>query len=132
MPRKKKPFSATALSIFLQAEANAKNMSLRDIEAETGISDSALSRIFSGEVADPKASQLAKIANAIGIPVWKVMARANYTDEGPADPTEEMQRIAAIVSDQPDLQSIMGKLIGLSPRDLRAVRKYIELLREGD
>lgn len=120
------------LAAYLKAEAEAHNVTLRDIEAKTGIPDATLSRIFTGEVADPKASQLAKIANAIGIPVWKVMARAGYTDEGPADPTEEMQRIAAIVGDQPELQSIMGKLIGLSPRDLRAVRKYIELLREGD
>lgn len=134
MPRKYKgpPTVRPPLATYLQSEADAKNLSLRDIEAATGISDSALSRIFSGEVTDPKASQLAKIANAIGIPVWRVMAHAGYTDEGPADATEEMQKIAVIVDDQPELQSILRKLIGLSPRDLRAVRKYIELLRSGD
>lgn len=130
MPRKKaakkKP---PELAAYLQAELVARNITLTDLEAVTKIPDATLSRIFSGAVADPKASQLARIARAMGIPVWVVMARADITDDAPADATEEMQRIAAIISDNAELQSVLTKLVGLPARDIRAVRKYIELLK---
>lgn len=129
MPRKKEP---SPLAVYLTQELEARNMSRLELEDATGINDTTLGRILKGTVTDPKASQLAKIARALGIPVWKVMARANYTDEGPADATEEMFRITAIVADNPELTGIMGKLTVLGPKDLRAVRKYVELLIQGD
>lgn len=130
MPRKKGVQKKTPdLATYLQGELVARNLSLTDLEAATQIPDATLSRIFSGAVADPKASQLARIARAMGIPVWAVMARAGITDDAPADATEEMARIAAILSDNAELQSILVKLVGLPARDIRAVRKYIELLK---
>lgn len=132
MPRKKRLVEPPPLARYLTEELANRNLTLLAIEAATGIPDSTLSRIFSGETPDPKASQLAKIARAMGIPGWKVMARAGMTDEQGADSAEELQRIAAIVADHPELQGIMGKLTALGPRDLRAVRKYIELLKGDD
>lgn len=128
MARKKKK-TPPGLAAYLQAELVARNMTLTDLEAATQIPDATLSRILTGAVADPKASQLARIARAMHIPVWTVMARAGITDDAPADATDEMQRIAAIVSDDAELQSVLTKLVGLPARDIRAVRKYIELLK---
>jgi hypothetical protein len=68
----------------------------------------------------------------MGIPWHKVMARAIGSDDTPIDTDAETLRIAALITDEPDLQSIMGKLTTLDPRDLRAVRKYIEMLKSGD
>jgi transcriptional regulator with XRE-family HTH domain len=127
MPRT--PKRTPDLAAYLRDELAARNLTLTDLEAATGIPDATLSRIFSGEVKDPKGSQLARIAQAMQIPAHVILARAGITDTAPADATAELQRIAAIISDKPELQSILDKLIGLSPRDIRAVRKYIELLR---
>lgn len=130
MPRKRRP--PTPLALYLQAEAESRGVTLVALQEATGISDSTLGRIFSGEVKEPKAVHLAKIARALGIPFWKVMDRAGYSDDGPADADEEVRRIAAIITDEPELQSIMHKLVGLSPRDIRVIRKYIEVLKSGD
>lgn len=130
MARKKSaPKKPPKLAVYLQEELVARNLTLTDLETATKIPDATLSRIFSGAVKDPKASQLGRIARAMDIPVWVVLARADITDDAPADATDELQRIAAIVSGDAELQSVMAKLVGLSARDIRAVRKYIELLK---
>lgn len=133
MPRKKRAaHNPTPLAAYLTKELEARNLTLLYIEEVSGIPDSTLSPIFSGEVADPKASLLARIARAMGIPWHKVMARAVGEDDTPIDTDEEALRIATLIADDPDLQSVMGKLTTLDPRDLRAVRKYIELLKSND
>lgn len=133
MPRKKRTtHKPTPLSAYLTKELEDRNLTLLYIQDVTKIPDSTLSPIFSGEVADPKASLLAKIARAMGIPWYKVMAHAIGEDETPIDADEETARIASLIADDAELQSVMGKLTTLDPRDLRAVRKYIELLKSGD
>jgi transcriptional regulator with XRE-family HTH domain len=134
MPRKKKaaPDPLPPLAEYLTKELHDRNLTLLEIADVTGIPDSTLSPIFSGQVAEPKATQLSKIARAMGIPWHKVMARATGDDDAPVDTDAEMQRIAIIIADTPELSGIMGKLTTLGPRDLRAVRKYIELLKSDD
>lgn len=133
MPRRKAtPKQPPPLAAYLQAELVARNMTLLQIEEITKIPDATLSRIFSGKVADPKGSQLAKIGLAMGIPYHKIMAHVLETEDTPIDPEAETLRIASLIADEPNLQIIMGKLAELGPRDLRAVRKYIESLRGDD
>lgn len=122
----------TPLSEFLRKAYNESPKTLKDLEAETEISDSTIGRIFSGETPDPKISQVSRLVVALGLSFWKAAAYAKITDETPADPTEEAQLIAGIIADEPELQSTMEKLIELGPRDRRAVRKWFETLRGPD
>ena len=137
MPRKKQkkrivPITPTPLSEFLRKAYGESPKTLKVLEEETGIPDATISRILSGEAPDPKISQVGRLVVALGLSFWKVMAYAGITDEAPADPTEEAQLMAGIIVDEPELQSTMGNLIELGPRDRWAVLKYTELLKQSD
>lgn len=132
--KKKKPpiVPLPPLAEFWQKERNESGITFKEIEAKTGIPDSTISRWFAGEVADIKASQVAHVSLAMGIPWWRSMLHAWGGTDSPAEPTVEAQRIAAIIADEDDLQSLMGNVLELGPRDRRAVRKYIEMLKQDD
>lgn len=132
--KKKKPpvVPLPPLAEFWQKERRQSGITFKEIEAKTGIPDSTVSRWFAGEVADIKASQVAYVSIAMGIPWWKSMLHAWGGTDSPAEPTEEAQRIASIIADEGDLQSLMGNVLELGPRDRRAVRKYIEMLKQDD
>lgn len=131
MTKKKKSLPVIPLppiAAYLKAQKDATGMTYEMIAAKTGISDSTLSRWFNGHVADIKVTQLAKVAVAMEMSFWKLMARAQITDDTPVDPTAETQRIASIIADENDLQTLMRLMMSLGPRDRREVRRLAETL----
>jgi len=137
MPRKKQKKRITAiaptpLSEFLRKAYNESPKTLKDLEREIGIPDATISRILSGEAPDPKVRQIGRLVVGLGVSFWKAMSYAKITDEVPADPTEEARLIADIIADEPELKLTMEKMAHLGPSDQRAVRKFVESLRQDD
>jgi transcriptional regulator with XRE-family HTH domain len=122
--------SVAALAVFLREEMSRQNMTQQDLEEATGIPDSTLSRILSGEVAEPRASQLAKIAQALNIEFWILMRKAGIGNGPPASPSEEAQQIAAIVAGDPGLADVLRQVSTLNSHNRRAILAYIALLQQ--
>lgn len=113
------------LAVFLQDELARRKMPQTELERLSGIPDSTLDRIISGEVAEPRASQIAQIARGLDMSFWRLMQIAGYTTETPGDPDEEAQSLATNLQSQPDLKAIMDEAAVLPPEDRDAVRLYI-------
>ena len=122
--------SVAALAVYLREEMARQNKTQQDLEEATGIPDSTLSRILNGEVAEPRASQIAKIAMALGIEFWVLMRKAGIGNGPPASPTEEAQQVAAIVAGDPGLTEVLHKVANLTEHNRRAILAYIALLQQ--
>lgn len=120
----------SALTTFIRDELARQNMSQQDLAERSGIPDATLSRILTGQVDEPKGSQISRIAKALGVPFWQLMQIAGYTTATPDDPDEEQQRIATIIAADPGLQPVMDQVSRLNANDRLAVLAYIELLRQ--
>lgn len=117
------------LATFLRGKIDRREITQSELEIGSGIPDSTLSRIINGQVEEPKASQIAQIAQALGMPFWQLMQIAGYTTAIPGDPSEEAQRIAIALESQPDLRQLFDEAENLQPEDRDAVRAYILLLQ---
>ena len=122
--------SVAALAVYLREEMARQNKTQQDLEAATSIPDSTLSRILNGEVAEPKASQIAKIARALGIEFWVLMRKAGIVNGPPQSPTEEAQQIAALVAGDPGLADVLRQVAGLNQHNRQAILAYITLLQQ--
>jgi len=76
-----------SLGQFLKETREAKGMTLREVEAETGISNPHLSQVESGKITQPEMSLLYVLATLydLGLPLLSVDCRA--TPEPPGEPT---------------------------------------------
>ena len=122
--------SVAALAVFLREEMARQNKTQQDLEEATGIPDSTLSRILSGEVAEPRASQIARIGKALNIEFWVLMRKAGIGNGPPAGPDEEAQQIAALIAGDPVLADVLREVSRLSTPNRQAIRAYIALLRQ--
>lgn len=113
------------LAVFLQDELARRRMSQTELERLSGVPDSTLSRIISGDVEEPRASQIAQIARGLDMSFWRLMQIAGYTTETPGDPGEDAARLAASLAAQPDLKAMMDDAAALPPEDRDAVRAYM-------
>lgn len=113
------------LAVFLQDELARRRMSQTELERLSGIPDSTLSRIISGEVEEPRASQIAQIARGLDMSFWRLMQIAGYTTETPGAPEGEAHSLAASLLSQPDLKAMMDDAAALPPEDRDAVRAYM-------
>lgn len=122
--------SVAALAVFLREEIVRQNMTQEQLAEATGIPDSTLSRILNGEVAEPRASQIARIGKALGIEFWVLMRKAGIGNGPPAGPDEEAQQIAALLAGDPSLAGILREAANLSTPNRQAILAYIALLRQ--
>lgn len=118
----------SALATFLREELSHQGITQVELERRTGIPDSTLSRILNGETAEPRASQIARIAKALGIKFWRLMQIAQFTTEVPDDPDDEVKRLAAAITARPALKALLDQAEQLTPEDREAVESYIRFL----
>lgn len=109
----------TPLAVFLAEELDRRNWSQLDLENRSGIPDSTIGRIRAGQ--EPKPSQVARLAKALGYKFWYVMQRAGYAPDAPDDPSAEAQRLGALFADDAELRAFVESVLRLSPANRRAV-----------
>jgi transcriptional regulator with XRE-family HTH domain len=120
----------SVLSIYVREEMDRQGVSKLELERRTGIPDSTLGHILNGEVDEPKPSQIAKIAKALGLTFWFLMQRGGYTTETPGDPDEETLRLADALTARPKLREIVREAEQLTPEEQDATLVYMVTTRQ--
>jgi len=73
------------LGTFLKYSRQSKELTLREVEATTKISNAYVSQLESGHVADPSPTMLDKLADCYGVSYTKLMKLAGYRIPEEAD-----------------------------------------------
>lgn len=107
----------------LRATREVKNLSLRDVERETGISNAHLSQLETGKIKKPSPHQLHKLATLYGVPYEFFMERAGYLT----------RRKEAAEGEPPAPKTLAGaalrSLDDLTPEEEEQLAQYIAFLR---
>ena len=122
--------AVSILGDYVKEEMNRQSMTQLDLEQRSGIPNATLSRILSGGVAEPRPSQIARIAKGLGLKFWSLMQRAGYTTETPDDPDEETRRLADVLTARPRVREIAQEAETLTPEEQDAVLAFIALTRQ--
>lgn len=128
--RKKQSPTLPPLAVFLQGELTRRNMTQLELEQRSGVPDSTLSRILSGEVAEPRGSVVALIAHGLEMKFWQLAEIMGISDAEPGSPEQEAAQIAALIKADPSLRQVMTRVMGYDPRNRAAVLAYMQLLEE--
>lgn len=118
------------LGAYVREEMNRQGITQLELEQRSGIPNATLSRILSGGVAEPRPSQIARIAKGLGLKFWSLMQRAGYTTETPDDPDDEMRRLAEMLTARPRVREIVQEAETLTPEEQDAVLAFIALTRQ--
>jgi transcriptional regulator with XRE-family HTH domain len=112
--------SAMGLAEQLRRIRIVKDVSLREVEKVTGISNAYLSQLESGNATNPSPHILHKLAEFYGVPYTSLMKTAGYLEE-----TQEAE------NGSPALTSIQAVLMAakLTDEETAMVADYIEYLR---
>jgi transcriptional regulator with XRE-family HTH domain len=126
--RKKMPVKLPPLAVFLQDELENRPMTQAELSERSGIPDSTLSRIISGEVDEPKGSVVSQIARGLGMKFWELSAIMGITDDAPGTPEQEAAQIAALLAKDEALRPFLNRAIRYSPKNRAAVLAYMQML----
>jgi transcriptional regulator with XRE-family HTH domain len=74
--------TSDSLGPYLAAARNRKGLSLRAVEAATGISNPYLSQLETGKIREPSPTNLHKLAELYGIPYATLLQLAGYPVPG--------------------------------------------------
>lgn len=77
------------LGPYLLATRKAKKMSLREVEAETGISNAYLSQLETGKIREPSPANLHKLGELYGVSYRMLLELAGYPVPGRASASAE-------------------------------------------
>lgn len=104
---------AASLGAYIREAREDAGLSLRQLEAMTGIGRMALSRLENGVVAEPQAADLVRLARALDLNATDVLLRAGLPIPTEAASLEVMLRTGYGVSeaDLPDLKRQIEALI---------------------
>lgn len=116
------------LAEFLAARVN--ETSLRAVERETNVSYSVIDRIVKRQLLGyPELETLIKISLAYKIPLLRILEMAGITVTYSLRPTEQVDRIATLVREQPELYQVLDRL-STDPDLTDEVLSYIEIRRQ--
>ena len=79
---------------FLKTLRERRNMSLRDVQRQSGVSNAYIAQLEKGDRPAPSPDILKKLARAYNVTVRELLLRAGYLDEPEVTATEE-ERIEA-------------------------------------
>jgi transcriptional regulator with XRE-family HTH domain len=107
--------------------------SLRDLEAKTGISHTALLRIVRGQLKSlPEIETLDKIAKAFSLPLWRIIEMAGADLGLEEDVYGLSRRLVSLAGKQEDYNQVLVDLLHADRIDLRAILNYFAVTkREG-
>lgn len=89
------PIEPNRLGSFLAALRRSKGLSLRAVEAETGISNAYLSQLETGEIREPSPAHLHKLSELFEVPYETLFEYAGYPMPGPTRRRESSSRLSA-------------------------------------
>lgn len=106
-----------SLGAYLKSLREARILTLRDIEARTGISNAFLSQVESGKVRQPSPISLYKLAEVYGVPYEVLMERAGH-------PVPTVQEPAARSA-----SAVLNRIGEISEEEEHELLEYLAFLR---
>lgn len=128
--KKTKTADLPPLAVFLQDTIKNRPIPATELQRLSGVPDATLGRIIRGEVADPKASIVDKIARALGMHYWELSAIMGISGAEPGSPDQEAEQIGAILKRDESVRPLINKAIRLKPKSRAAVLAYIQYLED--
>jgi transcriptional regulator with XRE-family HTH domain len=101
---------------YLKKIREDKNLSLRDVEAETGISNSYLSQLESGKIKEPSPNLLHKLSEFYGVSYETVMELAGYP-------------LSDINKEEPQIRRLAARLGRVTEEEEEELEQYLKFLR---
>lgn len=98
---------------------------LRPLERQTKVSKGSLENIIENE-ATPELRTLAKLSEAFGTPLWRLVEMSGYNLGIPSTLSDRMRRLASLVEEMPDLAPIVDHLLIVDPEDLDGILAVLE------
>jgi transcriptional regulator with XRE-family HTH domain len=103
---------------YIKSLRQEKGLTLREVEAATGISNAYLSQLESGKIKQPSPSNLFKLAELYGIPYESLMEKVGY----PAPkPNPEIQR--------KEPAAVLNRLGKLTEEEETELVDYLDFIR---
>lgn len=128
--RNVKDGALSAFGGYVKREMEARNWTAQELETESKVPDSTISRIINKGVR-PNPVNVIKIAKAFGVPPEELMVLAGYPVGEPQSPDAVEQEILAQLRAMPFLPDLTMDIAALSAENQRVVIGVVRLLREG-
>lgn len=101
----------------------------RSMEERVGISRGVFERMFRGDGNALEMGSYQKIAEYLGLPLWKVLELDGF-DVGVPESTEPVAALARLMSGNPHLSPLLEQVPHLSRDQARAVLAYVRRLQD--
>jgi len=128
---------------YLRELRQKRNLTIRQIELMSGVSNAYLSQIENGKRGIPSPEILKKLSQALKVPYEELMAAAGYLDEIEQNNIVAEQKIAEAIADDPellefwqdllkrdDLQLLFKQVRELPPDTIKRIIRYIKIVED--
>ncbi len=107
--------TAKSIGAFLRTAREAAEMSLRQVERETGVSNAYLSQLESDRIKEPSPNVLFRLTECYGADYDTAMRLVGYP--------------AVRSSEEPRPSNALGRLGHVTPKEVDALAEYLEFIR---
>ena len=121
--------SMAGLATLLLSETQRRGWSMRDLATQSGVSNSALSKITNNPDQIPDLRTLASLSVALKIPLRQLVEACGFPVESPGAYADQEARARAIIASVPEFRGWLEELAALTPDDRESVLVYVETLR---
>lgn len=116
---------ANNFGLYIRKLRNDREMTIRQLELYSGVSNSYLSQLENGKRGIPSPKILEKLSKGLKVPYNELLIKAGYADESHID-SERDKIIQRISTDFPDADLMFNDLAGMSAEELQEVYEFIK------
>lgn len=120
------PPMSSALGDYIEQERNARGWTYRDLEDKTGVSRNALYDMQRGKTKTPKLETLYRIAQALEVPLNRILTVAGFPVDPLPDNNAQAKRLAELADALPWIAQVVDDLSQLTPDQKEGVLAYLE------
>jgi transcriptional regulator with XRE-family HTH domain len=113
------------LARLLKTYMDEQHLTLRDMEQRSGVSRSLLHSLIHGRETEPKLATLKGIAQAVEVPLWRVIELAGVDLELPQELSYDAERLSLMVNKSQLLQRLLPQMLAVDEKKLSAILNFI-------
>lgn len=122
---------ASEFGKYIKQLRSARNLTIRQLQLYSGVSNSYLSQLENGKRGIPSPEILKKLSKGLKLPYEELMKEAGYLEDDKTDNiSEENKKSAEEIYDDPNFQHAMRSAQGFSKENKKRVLEYIEMIEE--
>lgn len=121
--------SSIALANFLRNQLEGRGWTQQDLVDETGLARATVSRLINGQIAEPDLSTLHRLADVFEMRMSRLLEICGYPVGDATPPSQQAQRLAALVESLPWLGPVTEDIATLTPDEREGLLVYLETLK---